>query len=245
MPASHLIDRISKPRTLEELQICGKPVCIFEDHATAFIAWAKIKNQLGAPPFLVSLDKHLDTRPAFNRLIAAETNSSPSAYWAASKRNVDSIDLSSVETAKETLRYLQNDEHINAAIQAEVIEFAFAISPAADHLEGRCSPECANIIEMQLPSPDEPLEDASLLAAWERISEFAERANRRRFVLDLDLDLFRSEEATSPRSGSVFHDIVREACAITIAEEPSFAAPGADVQRIKTNILQQITLALS
>jgi hypothetical protein len=42
------------------------------------------------------------------------------------------------------------------------------------------------------------------------------------YVLDIDLDYFRTKLAVSPRDPKVFHELLRNAVAITIATEPKF-----------------------
>jgi hypothetical protein len=73
MPPSKMIDRIQVSRSVEESSIRGKRIFVFEDDATAFIAWSKIRKSFDRSPVLISLDTHLDTRPAFNKLIKADT----------------------------------------------------------------------------------------------------------------------------------------------------------------------------
>jgi hypothetical protein len=42
------------------------------------------------------------------------------------------------------------------------------------------------------------------------------------YVLDIDLDYFRTKQAASPGNAGVFHELLRNAIAITIATEPEF-----------------------
>jgi hypothetical protein len=44
------------------------------------------------------------------------------------------------------------------------------------------------------------------------------------FMLDFDLDVFRTQKAVEPVTRTCIERLVREACAITIAEEPRFVA---------------------
>lgn len=47
------------------------------------------------------------------------------------------------------------------------------------------------------------------------------------FILDIDLDYFRTIAALSPQDPTIFYELVNKAVAITIATEPSF------VERLK------------
>jgi hypothetical protein len=69
------------------------------------------------------------------------------------------------------------------------------------------------------------------------------------YVLDIDLDYFRTKAAVLPKDPKVFHQLIRDAVAITIATEPEFVR----MERIDDttsgyaleNILQHIDQALS
>ena len=42
------------------------------------------------------------------------------------------------------------------------------------------------------------------------------------YVLDIDLDYFRTKDALSPKDATIFHGLIRNAVAVTIATEPKF-----------------------
>jgi hypothetical protein len=223
-------------RSFQEQQIHGKSIFIFEDHATAFVAWSVIGSRLKNPPYVISFDWHLDTRPAFRTFLAATATD----FWNESKTKVDEINLTNQTTIVETLRYLQNDEHINAAIQASVISFAFVISPAARG--NKFCAECPNIFELNIkPTPDLLTQStiAPILTQIESIRG-AIIPNTTDFILDIDLDFFYSSEAVSPKNPTSFFDLVKKASAITVAEEPKYAAASIDYRYIREELLKLI-----
>lgn len=59
---------------------------------------------------------------------------------------------------------------------------------------------------------------ANSLAGSMDIPDLREQA----FVLDIDLDYFRTMDSLAPKDPSAFHELIRRAKAITIATEPSF-----------------------
>ncbi len=238
------IDRIEISRAVEERAVHGKRVFVFEDHATAVVAWARIWARLRRAPYLISLDRHLDTRPAFNKYLRAGKWETPN-FWEDSAKMVSQIDVATEESARETMRYLQNEEHINAAIQGGAIHFAFVVSPAA-HRDG-VSEECSRIFEMESGGEQGSLEESVL---GRRVRKIEDECRLRGFesremVLDVDLDFFESLEAASPRDPSSFFTLVRKATAITIAEEPKYARRGVDHREVRRAVFGLIERALA
>jgi hypothetical protein len=225
---------------VEQHLISGKPVFTFEDHATAYVAWSRIRATLERPPFIISFDKHLDTRPAFNSFLGGGFVPD---FWLKVKQKLSQIDLSTEASAAETLEHLDNDEHINGAILAEVISFAFVVSPSAGGTD--FSPECRHIFEIK-PKVGGSLEDEIVAPVYAEIHEVRESVvpSSSQLVLDVDLDFFQSVDALTPRRATCFFELVREAVAITIAEEPTYAAAGVDYRKAKEGLFSLIRRAL-
>ena len=59
---------------------------------------------------------------------------------------------------------------------------------------------------------------ANLMAATIGIADICDQP----YVLDIDLDYFRTMDSLTPKDPSAFHELVKKARAITIATEPSF-----------------------
>jgi hypothetical protein len=62
------------------------------------------------------------------------------------------------------------------------------------------------------------LKRANVMAATIDVDDICSRP----YVLDIDLDYFRTKNSLTPKDPSAFHDLVQRARAITIATEPSF-----------------------
>lgn len=118
------------PKEVERLEIEGKRVYLFENHAAALASWAAERRRLAAEPLLITLDTHTDTNPAFTHAIYYEagTRQLPGDLHEKSTelcRAVDFADETSIEKAVEDL---SNDEQIDCAIKIGVLKAAFVIS---------------------------------------------------------------------------------------------------------------------
>lgn len=110
--------------------IAGKPVVLFEKHHYALLPWNDWASDLAVPPRLLSIDYHTDSHPAFLGLGCAEAGGvgrSEAADRCSVRRlaQLNRADPLSVEAAVRDLRY---DEHIDAALQAGILDIAFLVS---------------------------------------------------------------------------------------------------------------------
>ena len=73
----------------------------------------------------------------------------------------------------------------------------------------------------------------------------------RKYILDIDLDYFRTERAVHPTDTKTFYNLIRNAEAITIATEPEFIGyeklPGENISSatLLPQIMNHIRTALS
>lgn len=267
--------------------ICGKKVYIFEDHATALIPWAECRQQLDRAPKLFTLDFHTDVMAAFN---AYECLQEFGEFGAPSGETADQLcaaidyrDDGSVERAVEKLR---NDEQIDAAIKAGIIDYAFVVSYDGRGLRasnakpqkrfridaGEKQPN--DMITLTLTEIEDPPNEASnnttpeipddkmVVIDWEEGFEYpsiqitdddtrrhsnlaieSEYLNAKlkvadeicraigqpdfingKYILDIDLDYFRTEKSIAPENTQTFYELIRNAEIITVALEPKFVA---------------------
>lgn len=235
-------DRISTPRVITGHLVRDKTVYIFQDHATAFIAWTRIHQTLPSPPYVVSLDRHTDTHTAFMWRLGMLKVGDFDRFIAAQKEMVKNINLSNETSIAESMRYLQHDEHIHAALLRGVISFAFVVSRRAGGAE--ISDIDERIYERRIECGT--LEDSMLVPVLDDIEKVRSKLIPlvNEFVLDIDLDYFESSESVSPCNCAGFFSLVKNAKAITIAEEPGCAAPSVDWRFVKRRVLQLIEKAL-
>lgn len=247
-----VVDHPPTPKNISvEVRRYGhKRVFIFDDHATAIKPWAQLRAEAGHPLFLLTLDHHTDTHPAFYRqAYGAHTMAFPfdalRRHWIA---ELDFADPASVEVAVQRLRH---DEHISAALNVKI--FAAALVVAIDGTSPTYSLEYEYARRTGQPLPPRPhryhIPDPKIfrLGTQSELMEFPERVIGSRFlaktlaeadnimsvlgrgklfdedyILDIDLDYFTSPAALQPTQKRVFHRLLTDARAITIAREPGF-----------------------
>jgi len=98
----------------------------------------------------------------------------------------------------------------------EVKETCFVGCPVTPHTDSCIRPFADQAIESTMLR--RLIETANTMARAVRLEDVTAVP----FVLDIDLDYFRTIASLSPADGSVFHGLIRNAVAITIATEPRF-----------------------
>lgn len=265
--------------------ICGKNIYIFEDHATALIPWAEYRRHLDYAPNLFTLDFHTDTITAFNFYQCQQEFDNPNLIPGENSARlcaaIDFRDAVSIERAVEDLR---NDEQIDTAIKAGILDYAFVVSyyghgmtdsdaapqkrfnvdMSEKQSDGMITLTCTEIED----SPDETVENTDLKIPDDKmiiidcelgfeyqninISEEEIRQHsdlaieseylnaklkvvneicraigqpdfmKGNYILDIDLDYFRTERSVAPKDTQTFYELIRNAQVITIAMEPYF-----------------------
>lgn len=227
------------------IPIGGKRVYVVEHHHQALEAWAEIRQCLDFSPTLLSLDRHNDTRPAFWRYMAGQGLVTDNHYC-----NPElALELLNTESAKynyqnpasilQAIENLRHDEHIDAAVRLNIISRAFII--AFDQIEvtqrdidGNFRERGDHMYVLPRLGDDDVLNridaDNSLETEWlyeklEMIDEIAPLDGdpdwkEPGFILDIDLDYFRTPKAVAPDDPMVFHAMISASQAITIALEP-------------------------
>lgn len=254
---------------IKTLEIGGKIIKVFEDHAVALKAWAEILLEADGPMLLLTLDSHTDTRKAFSSYACRRSSSTS---WHDVDDIIDEkIDLCNVKNPKSLdihIQNLKNDEHISAAIRLglfdaaivlaynglssgtcsiELEEVGYAMCSDEDvaprphtyevpedkifYLPNFCAPCCQRVPhddECTRVHADHAIESDHLKECLSHADEMIVSVGRTEglyesdFILDIDLDYFTTEQSLRPKEVEEFHRLVKAACAITIATEPSF-----------------------
>lgn len=218
--------------------IADVPVYVFERHSSAIIPWAHYRRNHAGPCPLVTLDRHTDTMTPFLRW----------AYWNVEpphvrekwepvrKRRIEEFVLANDQCIELAAKDLWNDEHIQAAIELHIVSEAFIVafnSPSKDnrrqelhYLPSNCHHGCG-----KRPHDDECVRRHSDLAiadahlaplltgnrSWKLLYDSGSK-----FILDIDLDYFRTQKALRPDSHEFFSSLAKRASIITIATEPNY-----------------------
>lgn len=266
---------------MEKLTISEKDIYVFEDHATALSAWAKVRRKLSKKPNLITLDCHTDTHTAFTEHIYYREGGVmlPENIDELSSQICSGINYENEQSIEEAVSKLRNDEHIDCAVKVGILNSAFVISyfghrgtlsfEETEHQNqykstyenGKFtffSPDPFNksLEELNYAVPDDKIfiipadpgydpspgatEDEQHLRHCDLAVEKSyldvklKIANKMAeslgitdllsedFILDIDLDYFRTAESINPQDPSAFYELIRRSAAITIALEPKF-----------------------
>lgn len=225
----------------------GARVYTREQHHNVLEAWRE-EALAGGPLVLVSFDYHTDTLPVFNteskRALRTELGREPTSEERDQRCMLShtSVDWSSDKAFHQAMARMRHDEHIDAAQKCGYISKAFLLlgctepgyvppwltllMPVAQNEEGDPLPVKAMC--------DALLEDVGLGPQVQQIEQvIGTKLSATRFVLDIDLDFFRTLRGAQPQHHQVFHQLVRDAAFITIALEPGCVGmlrlPGEDI----------------
>jgi hypothetical protein len=229
---------------VQQLTVAGRAVFISEYHHDILNAWAEIRRGRQSAFGLITFDFHTDTLPAFKnhayRLLELALRRAPVSdedhvkVETERERLVKAVDFADPVSIKHAAAKLRHDEHIDCALRAGILSrVAVVLStdvpgntrdiatllPAERTCEhGECDASClaelaAGMLESRTLGP----KLSAVAAAWGGLGEY---------VVDIDLDFFRSAAASSPNDAAVFHALLRGAVAITIARESRCVTEG-------------------
>lgn len=214
---------------------------VVEHHHHVLPHWAACRRTLPAAPRLLTLDHHTDTSRPFRRHLRREARAqgrrlSDAAEQQRSRQLVDQLDPLDPRTIDAAMETLGNDEHVVAAIGADIIRSAFVIAHNAANT-GRDIYRAHRIIcrgvdetlrgGRMRPVPDNVLETAFLaerLQAFDALVEALDEPLLRDapFILDIDLDYFNTLRAVRPQAPELIRALAAEAALVTVATEPEF-----------------------
>ena len=252
-----------------------KDVYVVIEHNDAIKAWAAIRAGLDRAPVLISLDYHTDCHHAFVRWVYQDRKfglmTPPEDLNLALEEECKKIDRCDPHSVEEAAYKLRNDEHIDAAIKAGIIDHGYIINhqdstgtrsdeelawdkkmknilfilrnpkPAGQKtysmppnrmfiIPGTCSIGCSRNPHDEVCERvryDQAIETEYLKEKFEVLSAMAEGADincifEEPYILDIDLDYFRTAKSIQPENASLFHQLIRGAVAITVALEPNY-----------------------
>ncbi len=192
------------PEVLEQI-IGGKRIYEVEDHHHVLIPWQKETAFAGTKVHILTLDHHTDTLPAFTHY--NETHSVP--------HPVENL------KAEEAIPDLRHDEHFDFAVRAGIIRSGTIFS----HVNFSVNVNPAVAIIHDRPQ-DESIPALGRYYAQILESDFLQNNLERAplpqdvpYILDIDLDCFKGAESVAPGNPSVFLELIRNACAITVSRE--------------------------
>lgn len=230
--------------------INGKNIFIFEDHATAILPWAEIRKQSDGSLNLFTLDFHSDTSEAFHKHLHGKTGGDWSRIESLRETLIDGIDIYNSRDLEKLLPLLSHDEQIDFSIRTKIFDFAFVVhfDNADDDfqlggefpedrilvLPNLCAVGCEKTTHGDLCTEEhsnQAIETVNLEDKLAKAKQITESLGRKEcihspYVLDIDLDYFRTKTSINPKNISAFHKLISDSAAITIAKEPEWVIKG-------------------
>ena len=214
-----------------------------ERHHHMLEAWGKYRKTVTEPPYLITFDCHTDFFTAFSREIAKVCNerhynmafteilTSRSPYIPSSNESeiieaklISSLyNMKSGISSENVIMKLSNDEHLDAAKKCRIISDIVLVCSGnvCDFPE-----KFANVFEVSTIIQDrfKLLAETVLLNVFIRFVEETLQAKLEEidYILDFDLDYFRSKESINPSCTKALYELISKASLVTIAKERDF-----------------------
>ena len=214
---------------------------VVEHHHEVLPHWAAFRRTQQSAPRLLTLDHHTDTSRPFRRHLRRQARAQRQALSVEmeqelSRQLVSQLDYTDPLTIEAAMETLGNDEHVVAAIGADIIQSAFVIAHnAADtdqdiYLEHKII--CRGVDEYQhegrtRPQPNNVLETDFLTKRLQDFDDLLRQLDEpllrdAPFILDIDLDYFNTLRAVRPDAPELIRTLAKEAALLTVATEPSY-----------------------
>ena len=214
---------------------------IVEHHHEVLPHWAAFRRTQPYAPRLLTLDHHTDTSRPFRRHLRRQARAQRQPLSDAMERQlsqqlVAQIDHSDARTIEAAMETLNNDEHVVAAIGADIIRSAFVIAHSAADTDQEIYLEhkiiCRGVDEYpsegrMRPQPDNVLEADFLARRLQDFDDIVKALDEpllrdAPFILDIDLDYFNTLRAVRPEMPELIQTLAQEAALLTVATEPGF-----------------------
>jgi hypothetical protein len=195
--------------------------------------WAKVRLALGFPPHLLSFDSQTDLHCAFLRHLQLAWDSTELVERGDPLiRQIQVEDASTISTA---IQLLASDEHIDCARRAGIIDRVFIFLgartgrlqlPETTIFEDRWLPTCSkrthddDCLRTLVDHVLEPIVLGPRIDAV--VTRIGKPLDQIPYILDIDLDVFRTRRAATPNDPRLFRQLVTHAKAITVACEPGW-----------------------
>lgn len=213
---------------LEQFQIAGKSIYVVENHHHVLVPWYKEHQQNPQKTLLtLTIDHHTDSLPAFRYEIQQQY-----PQYSAEDANIAEKKLALFygkhfeQQAAQCLNTLRHDEHISFALQNQWIKHAIIISHENFSIDVhpniliRCETPYSEDPMQQLPFYEKSLETDFLEQHLNQLpANLKAIIDSGNFILDIDLDYFKSCRSISPQNPTLFFHLIKTCHCITISME--------------------------
>lgn len=209
-------------------EINGKQVFIVEKHNEVLPFWSRFKN---IKPYIVSFDHHTDLHLAFQHKICGIGNNynvqNQNQFFGIQKKLLLELEDNNFVNIMD----LKNDEHIDAAIKLGYIEKALVYSfdsyynrldrvYTIDHDMNNYSDQTVVVNSTFQKENNTIISSEALSTYFNFFNDYIAPSEwRKKYILDIDLDFFKTKHAINPIDNSFFKSLINGAIAITIAIE--------------------------
>ena len=179
--------------------------------------------------YLITLDHHTDTNPSYLRSLFKQVGRDLPQIEKLRQHRINSIHISDQHSVIAACEGLYHDEHIDVALRCGIFKTAFVIQ----HSHYKLLPEWIENNMVVWPTEfdlhgataqvkrdyyDLALEDVFLQRQLRQLPEsFSLESSP--YILDIDMDYFKTQQSLRPSSRSVIRQLVKGAIGVTIAQE--------------------------
>ena len=191
---------------MEKIILGGKETFIVAEHHQVLPIWQSFYEQNGIAPAVVTLDHHTDTLPSFSRISTQNSN-----FKIPSNLKIDEI-----------LKFLQHDEHIDYALKSGMVKSSVIIAHTQSEI---VADERITLLSDGFLSDEIPLNDPKLITYFdsaledEFLKQFELFFPQKPYILDIDLDYFKTFRSLEPKNFSIFRRLAENAEIITLSRE--------------------------
>jgi hypothetical protein len=207
---------------------------VVKNHHEVLEHWADYRRRRPQAPLLLTLDHHTDTSPAF-RLYLKEFRQTPQEFIRRQKNLLSSMNFQNAQSIRQGIQNLAHDEHITAALSADIISSAFVIAQNAVDTDGAVYEQhkicCFAAFRDQNKSLSKEnqldllLESEFLQQAFAHFSKVSspfrsiETFILHDYILDIDLDYLNTCKSVEPENSVFLKTLAEHAGLITVARE--------------------------
>ena len=191
---------------MEEFNWNGKSCFVVAEHHHVLPVWYNFSQKNNIIPAVVTLDHHTDTLPSFSKIQGKNSN-----FSLPSNLKIDEI-----------TSLLQHDEHIDYALKSNIIKSSIIIAHTNSNI---IADDRITLLNDGFLTDDMPLNSPELREYFDRaleddfLAQFKEYLPQKPYILDIDLDYFKSYRSLEPQRFSIFKKLVNDAEIITLSRE--------------------------